>query len=53
MPGWGPLDATRALPVELERYIDRIERAVGVPVRIVSVGPDRAHTLTRAVALAS
>ncbi|HEX2618296.1 MAG TPA: adenylosuccinate synthase, partial [Flavobacteriales bacterium] len=35
MPGWGPLDADRALPVEMERYIDRIERAVGVPIRIV------------------
>ncbi|MBS1582503.1 MAG: adenylosuccinate synthase [Bacteroidetes bacterium] len=52
LAGWGALDAGRELPAETEAYIAFIERAVGVPVRIVSVGPDRAHTLVRTAALA-
>lgn len=52
LPGWGALDAARELPTEAEAYIAFIERAVGVPVRIVSVGPDRADTLVRTPALA-
>lgn len=35
------------LPSAAGRYIQRIEEVVGVPVRIVSVGPDRAQTLFR------
>ncbi|MFG0258146.1 MAG: adenylosuccinate synthase [Phycisphaerales bacterium JB043] len=35
------------LPIEARQYIDRIESFVGVPVSIVSVGPDRRQTLTR------
>ena len=30
-----------ALPAELKAYVDFIEKETGVPVRIVSVGPDR------------
>jgi adenylosuccinate synthase len=47
LPGWGSLDANAPLPVELERYVARIEEATEVPVRMVSTGPDRAETLVR------
>jgi len=33
------------LPAGARAYIDLVERFVGVPVRIVSVGPDRAQTI--------
>jgi adenylosuccinate synthase len=49
MPGWkggGDIEA------ELERYIARVEKEAGVPVRIVSLGPDRARTIMRAAELA-
>ncbi len=35
------------LPAGARAYIDLIEQFVGVPVRIVSVGPDRAQTIER------
>ncbi len=35
------------LPAEARDYVALIERAVGVPVSLVSVGPDRAQTLAR------
>ena len=35
------------LPKELVDYITMIEDAVGVPIKIVSVGPDRKQTITR------
>ena len=35
------------LPVQARAYIERIESFVGVPVRIVSVGPDRKQTIER------
>ncbi|GGK49863.1 MULTISPECIES: adenylosuccinate synthase [Flavobacteriaceae] len=35
------------LPKELNEYIKFIEDFVGVPVKIVSVGPDRKQTITR------
>jgi adenylosuccinate synthase len=49
--GWN-CDLTRfnendPLPTELNEYIDFIESALGVPVWIVSVGPDRSQTLIR------
>ena len=34
------------LPVELNEYVKYIEDAVGVPIKIVSVGPDRSQTIT-------
>ncbi len=37
----------RELPPAAQRYIEMIERSVGVPVRVVSVGPERSQTLTR------
>ncbi len=35
----------RELPPAARRYIERIEDFVGVPVRLVSVGPDREQTI--------
>lgn len=36
----------RELPQEARAYIEFIEQTVGIPVEIVSVGPDRAQTMT-------
>ena len=50
-PGWnGELRECKSLgdlPAEACRYIERIETLVGVPVTLVSVGPDRSQTLFR------
>ena len=35
------------LPKELKDYIEFIEKEVEVPIKIVSVGPDRKQTITR------
>jgi adenylosuccinate synthase len=35
------------LPPELVAYIDYIEKSVGLPVDIVSVGPDRFQTIKK------
>ncbi len=50
IPGWGDLRVDTALPDTLQRYIARIERTVGVPITLVSLGPDRAETLLRDIA---
>ena len=34
-------------PVEFKQYIEFIERETGVPVKIISVGPDRDETIVR------
>lgn len=34
-------------PVELKEYVEYIEKETGVPVRIISVGPDRQETIVR------
>ncbi|MBK6342346.1 MAG: adenylosuccinate synthase [Flavobacteriales bacterium] len=47
MPGWGAASANGRLPDTLERYIATIEQAVGVPISIVSLGPDRTETVMR------
>jgi adenylosuccinate synthase len=36
-----------SLPQALKVYIEFIEREVEVPIKIVSVGPDRKQTITR------
>ena len=36
-----------ALPQTLKNYIDFLEKELGIPVSVVSVGPDRAQTLVR------
>ncbi len=49
--GWAePLDGLRSfdeLPDKACKYIDRLSRLCGAPVRIVSVGPDRIQTLLK------
>ena len=51
MPGWtGDISGCRAygdLPQAARDYIGRIEELLGIPVRIVSVGPDRDQTILR------
>jgi adenylosuccinate synthase len=49
MPGWNA-DISRArkladLPPAARRYIDRLGELVGLPVTVVSVGPDREQTI--------
>jgi adenylosuccinate synthase len=45
LPGWGhPIKSTgssSALPAEARRYVMRLEEVIGVPIRMVSVGPHR------------
>ena len=45
--GWPKSTASDPIPAELERYISIIEETVGVPVNLVSLGPDRAETIMR------
>lgn len=49
LKGWrSPLDdinSAELMPVELKNYIRFIEQETGVPIRIVSVGPDREQTI--------
>ncbi|OQA05800.1 MAG: Adenylosuccinate synthetase [Bacteroidetes bacterium ADurb.Bin397] len=51
LPGWTlPEDGVHEisdLPASLSSYIDFLEAQLGVPVVIVSVGPDRSETLAR------
>ncbi len=53
MKGWKTdltkLNSQDPLPTELVAYIAFIEQQTGVPISIVSVGPDRQQTLTRDV----
>ncbi len=50
MDGWGDCDHDSELPKALDRYITTIEKAVGVPVTLVSLGPDRKQTVMRSAA---
>ena len=49
MEGWqSDLSDARTLddlPAPARRYVARLEALVGVPIELVSVGPDRAQTL--------
>ncbi len=49
LPGWHEelADATdrMTLPANAQRYLDRIEAYVGIPIEIVSIGPERPQTL--------
>lgn len=51
MPGWTEdlTDVTtyEALPEAAKNYIKRIEEVVGVPAKIVSIGPKRSQTIVR------
>jgi len=51
LPGWqtdisGVRDFAD-LPPEAQAYVERVEELAGIPVKIVSVGPDRSATFTR------
>ena len=50
LPGWrcdtSRLRSVVEFPQELRAYIDFIERSVGVPIAIASVGPDREQAIT-------
>jgi adenylosuccinate synthase len=49
LPGWSEeIDETTdraALPDDAQNYLARIEQILGIPVEIVSVGPERTQTL--------
>ena len=50
-PGWkcdlGHSRSYDDFPAELRAYVEFIEQQTGVPVRIISVGPDRGQTVVR------
>jgi adenylosuccinate synthase len=52
LPGWGrPLDGCNTvddLPEEARRYVDFVERELGVEVTLVGTGAERTSVLTRA-----
>lgn len=49
MPGWTETTVgaktLEALPANARAYIDRIEKLVGVPIDMISTGPDREETI--------
>ena len=49
LPGWTEtsVGATRYedLPVNAQKYLDRIQETTGVPIHVVSTSPDRDHTI--------
>ena len=47
LPGWTDLQDGKDLPKNLEDFIQFIEEQTGVPVSVVSYGPDREQTLIR------
>ena len=51
MEGWKTdmtgITSEAEFPAAFKNYIAYIERELGVPVTIVSVGPDRAQTIVR------
>ncbi|MGH8150674.1 MAG: adenylosuccinate synthase [Steroidobacteraceae bacterium] len=51
MPGWrqSTVGVTEyaALPPNARRYLERIEALAGIPIDMVSTGPDRAETIVR------
>ena len=50
MPGWTQstfgVQKLEDLPVEARNYITRLEEVTGVPIDIISTGPDRIQTIT-------
>ena len=51
MPGWSEeITGARTwddLPRAARNYVDFLETQIGVPISIVSVGPDRTQTISR------
>jgi adenylosuccinate synthase len=50
LPGWGPLPTNcrelSDLPAAARKYVESIERWIGTPLSLVSVGPERTQTIT-------
>jgi adenylosuccinate synthase len=54
MEGWKELDTERilkegyqALPKEARDYLEKIEKETGIPIKIISFGPERDNTIVR------
>ena len=51
MPGWKEstvgIKAFEALPKGARAYLERIEVLAGVPIDLISTGPDRDETIVR------
>jgi adenylosuccinate synthase len=51
LPGWrcdiSHLRSFDQLPAQAQQYVQWIEQAIGVPIRIISVGPNREQTIYR------
>jgi adenylosuccinate synthase len=51
MPGWSEstlgITDFDALPVNAQNYINEVERLAGVPIDIISTGPDRVETIIK------
>jgi adenylosuccinate synthase len=50
LPGWNtPLSGTNEsdLPTNLLSYVAFLEKSLGVPISLISIGPDRAQTIIR------
>jgi adenylosuccinate synthase len=51
LPGWpadlGQLRTMDSLPAEASAYVDLLEDLAGVPITLVSVGPERTQTIVR------
>jgi adenylosuccinate synthase len=49
IPGWNEdltgIRAENEIPAKLQNYIGYLEKHLGIPVRYLSVGPDREQTL--------
>lgn len=43
------IDSFTEIPQELTTYLNYIEDALGLPIEIVSIGPDRTHTLKKQI----
>ena len=56
LPGWKTdltkLSSIEEIPAELNSYVEYLEQELGVPITIVSVGPDRKQTLMRGKVMA-
>jgi adenylosuccinate synthase len=52
LPGWNcdltQLDDYAKAPIELKNYVSYLEEILQVPIKVVSVGPDRIQTLSNA-----
>ena len=51
MPGWKEstvgITSYDELPMNAQKYLERLQALVGVPITIISTGPDREQTIIR------